>query len=301
MGIEVSYVSSKEKLISGLGGFIAIFLILVVSIQFTSLADSALIVASMGASAVLLYAVPHGQLSQPWSVAGGHMISALIGVSCVKLIPDPLVAAAAAVGLAITAMHYLKCIHPPGGATALSAVIGGTSIHALGYWYVLTPVMINTLIILLVAVIFNYPFLWRRYPAYLRVMKRRQGQIDHEVMPSIPHEDFVYALSEIDSIVDITEHELLRIYDLAIKKSQQTALQPGDILLGKYYSNGGYGEEWSVRQIIDKAVEGNNDLLIYKTVAGRNRHQTGVVSQTDFLRWAKYKVYRDEGNWKRRT
>ena len=77
-------------------------------------------------------------------------------------------AAALAVALAIGAMHYLNCIHPPGGATALSAVIGGDAIHQLGFQYVLTPVLLNVIIVLIVAILFNYPFHWRRYPLALR-------------------------------------------------------------------------------------------------------------------------------------
>ena len=129
------------------------------------LAGSAAIIASMGSSAVLLFAVPHGPLSQPWPVFGGHLVSALVGVTCVKLIPEPMLAAAIAVALAIGAMHYLRCIHPPGGATALGAVVGGDVVHQLGYQFVVTPVMLNATTILLVALLFNAPFGWRRYPA----------------------------------------------------------------------------------------------------------------------------------------
>ena len=64
-------------------------------------------------------------------------------------------------------MYYTRCIHPPGGATALAAVIGGPNIHALGYQYTLTPIAINTAIILLVGLLFNALFHWRRYPAFL--------------------------------------------------------------------------------------------------------------------------------------
>ena len=125
------------------------------------------LVASMGASAVLLFAVPHGPLSQPWAVLGGHLVSAVVGVACTKVIAQPMLAAPVAVGLAIGTMHYLRCIHPPGGATALSAVVGGETVHQLGFHYVLTPVLLNATIILLVALLFNYPFPWRRYPLAL--------------------------------------------------------------------------------------------------------------------------------------
>ena len=121
----------------------------------------------MGASAVLLFAVPHGALSQPWNVFGGHVLSAIIGVSCAMLFSNEIIAASAAVGIAIGVMHYLRCIHPPGGATALAAVIGGEATHALGYQFVITPVLINALVMLAVAVAFNFAFPWRRYPAWL--------------------------------------------------------------------------------------------------------------------------------------
>lgn len=165
LGISANKTHQREKLIAGLGGFTGIALILVVTGQFLDSEDARLIVASMGASAVLLFAVPHGPLSQPWALGCGHVVSAVIGVSCYLAIPEPMLAAAAAVGLAITAMHYLHCLHPPGGATALSAVLAGSGVHALGYQYVFTPVLINVVIILSVAVAFNYLMPWRRYPA----------------------------------------------------------------------------------------------------------------------------------------
>ena len=102
------------------------------------------IVTSMGASAVLLFAVPHSSLGQLWNVIGGHLISAAIGVACYQWLPSNGIVAGASVGLVIGAMYYTRCIHPPGGATALAAVIGGQNIHALGYQYILTPIAINT-------------------------------------------------------------------------------------------------------------------------------------------------------------
>lgn len=216
----MSPVSHAERLVSIGGGFLGILLILLVSNYFVGATDATLIVASMGASAVLLFAVPHGRLSQPWPVFGGHMVSALVGVSCALLVPDPLLAAALAVGLAIGAMHYLRCIHPPGGATALTAVVGGSGIHELGYGFLVMPVLLNVVIILAVAVVFNYPFSWRRYPAALQQTKAvpEQNEAPDEAYPSISHSDFVYALSEIDSFIDVTEQDLVRIYELATQR-----------------------------------------------------------------------------------
>jgi len=171
----------------------------------------------MGASAVLLFAAPHSPLAQPWNVFGGHLISAAVGVMCAQFIPVVSIAAATAVGLAIAAMYYARCVHPPGGATALAAVIGGIHIHALGFAYIITPVLVNTVTILIAAVLFNYLFKWRRYPSYL-TLKNRESIAPTGMYGPIDHADLVYALSEIDSFIDVTEEDLLRIYRLATGK-----------------------------------------------------------------------------------
>lgn len=164
-GIGANNTGHLEKWVAGAGGLAGIAGVTLISQAWLDTAGSAALVASMGASAVLLFAVPHGPLSQPWSVFGGHLVSAIIGVACIQLQVPAHLAGALAVALAITAMHYLRCIHPPGGATALTAVAGGASVHALGFEFVVTPVLINVLIILGVAILFNMPFPWRRYPA----------------------------------------------------------------------------------------------------------------------------------------
>ena len=214
LGIDLAPVSHHEKLISACGGFIGILLVVILSNWLMGAAQAVYIIPSMGASAVLLFAAPHSPLAQPWNVFGGHLVSALAGVICAQFIPLPGVAAAASVGLAIGAMYYLRCIHPPGGATALAAVIGGAQIQALGFEYLLTPVLVNTLTILSVALLFNYLFKWRRYPACL-AGKDTVKQLPNDVYEPVTHADLVYALSEMDSFIDITEEDLLKIFKLA--------------------------------------------------------------------------------------
>lgn len=114
-----------------------------------------LLIAPMGASAVLLFAVPASPLAQPWSILGGNIISGLAGVTCVMLIPDPTLAAAAAVAGAIALMSLARCLHPPGGAVALTCAVGGPVVHAAGYSFVLVPVALNSFLLLAVALIFN--------------------------------------------------------------------------------------------------------------------------------------------------
>lgn len=113
------------------------------------------IVAPIGASAVLLFAVPASPLAQPWSIVGGNVISAAFGVVAAGMGPEPALASAIAVGGAILIMSLLRCLHPPGGAAALSAVIGGhtwASGHATN---LLLPVAINSLILVLAGWIFH--------------------------------------------------------------------------------------------------------------------------------------------------
>lgn len=304
LGLNGAKTSHAEKLAAGLGGFTGIFLTLVVTHHFVGLREGALIVASMGASSVLLFAVPHGQLSQPWSLVGGHLFSALIGVTCSQLIPDMVLAAAVAAGLAISTMYYTQCVHPPGGATALSAVFGGPAVQEMGYQYVLTPVMLNTMIILSVAVLFNYLFPWRRYPAaltqYIRTCKGGQASEEPRKEPALTREDLDYALQRMNMYVDIGEDDLRRIYSLARHHTRST-LRPQDIRLGHYYSNGVYGEGWSVRRVIDESgvSEGERDQIIYRVVAGQDRRNTGTMARADFARWARYEVVLNENSWQR--
>lgn len=213
---DANRASHGERWISAVGGFIGVLAVLWFSNAVLDHQGATMIIGSMGASAVLLFAVPHGALSQPWAVVGGHVISALIGVTCAQLVGDTFLAAALAVGLSIAAMYYLHCIHPPGGATALVAVLGGNSVQQLGYGFVVTPVLENALVIVVAAVLVNLPFRWRRYPAGFAQMASSKQSHANPGKPLIAHEELVYALSQLDSFIDVSEEDLIRIYTLAV-------------------------------------------------------------------------------------
>jgi CBS-domain-containing membrane protein len=218
-------VSEREHWISALGGLAGILAVVWVGQIWLGGHGGVLVTASMGASAVLLFAAPHGAFSQPWPVFGGHLVSALIGVTCARWLgTDPMLAASLAVGLAIAAMYTLRCLHPPGGATALYAVLGGEAVHALGYGYLMSPVLLNVLVLLAVAVAFNYPFAWRRYPQSWHPRSQAQAEPAGESM--IPHSSLVYALSQIDTFVDVSEEDLQRIYALALGQHPEPATVP---------------------------------------------------------------------------
>ncbi|KVE72231.1 HPP family protein [Burkholderia vietnamiensis] len=122
-----------------------------------------LLVAPMGASAVLLFAVPASPLAQPWSIVGGNLVAATVGVACAQWIADPITAAALAVALAIGGMFALRCVHPPSGAVALTAVLGGPAIHALGFGFVVVPIALQSAILLSAALVYH-ALTGHRYP-----------------------------------------------------------------------------------------------------------------------------------------
>ncbi|VAW93803.1 hypothetical protein MNBD_GAMMA23-739 [hydrothermal vent metagenome] len=282
-----SSVSSAEKLASTLGGFVGIFLISSISFYFTGASGAALIVPSMGASAVLVFAVPHGKLSQPWALFGGQLSSAIVGVSCYYLVPNVFLAAGLAVGLAIGVMHFLRCIHPPGGATALAAVIGSTQIHALGYEYVLTPVFLNTVIIFVTAVAFNSFFPWRRYPVSL--MRFADAPSFDVKKPSrfIDKQYIERALADIDLVIDLNADDLQRLFALTLEHAETPIFSAAQIELDRYYTNSKHGAEWSVRHIIDEAVSDDpkKDMVIYRVVEGHGLKSADSCTRTEFARW----------------
>lgn len=289
IGMETKSISHTERLVSAAGAFVGIFILF-----FLTRGEDAGVVASMGATAVLLFAVPHSQLSQPWHLFAGHLVSALIGVTVAKLVPSMLFAAPLAVAISIGAMHYLRCIHPPGGATAFTAVAGGAQIHSLGYGFLFSPVLVNVLFIFMAAIAFNWFFPWRRYPSIL-VRAQMKAPLPKARYEPIAHEDFVYALSQIDSFIDISEQDLLRIYSIATghhHEAVSTLFTAGEV--GRHYSNGEEGENWTVLKIVDR----NDDNLIYKKVAGNTRHAYGVMTAAEFSAWAKYEVQWVAGQWR---
>lgn len=156
---------------SWLAAFSGIYLVSWVSQWLnTSATDNVFLIGSFGASAVLIYGAPQAEFSQPRNLVGGHVLSAVVGISVYKLISHDLaLASALSVSLAIVAMHFTRTIHPPGGATALIAVIGSSQVHALGYMFVLSPVLIGAIVMLVVALVINnvsvnpkrhYPVFW---------------------------------------------------------------------------------------------------------------------------------------------
>ena len=143
--------SNSELTISIIGAFVATLIATFFTNTILEAEQMPMILASTGASAMLIFGLPHSPVSQPWNLVGGHLVSALVGVSCYQYIPNELLASSVAIPLAMLLMHKLHCMHPPGGATAVTAVVGGTTVHSLGYAFVVMPVFFSSIILLSVA------------------------------------------------------------------------------------------------------------------------------------------------------
>jgi len=221
-------VTHREKLVSGVAAFTGILVVALISETTTGSKGLVFMAVSMGSAAVLLFAIPHSPMAQPWSMIGGHLVSALVGVLSYKLIASVPVAAATAVATAIVGMFLLRCINPPGAAAALGAVLGGPVIHDLGFFYILVPVGLNVLVIIVVALIVNNLLPGRRYP--LRFEKATEPQqadlrwaLGHN---SIDDKDLDEVMENLDTFIDVGRDELKSIYQQATLNAYKRRLGP---------------------------------------------------------------------------
>lgn len=160
-------VGLTEVLWSWIGSFAGLAAVSLIHYKVLDQTGLMLIIGSFGASAVLIYGAIRSPLAQPRNLLGGHILSALIGVTSFQLLGgQPWLAAAVAVSTAIALMHLTGTLHPPGGATALIAVIGGESVHNLGYLYVLLPTALGAVVMLIIALIINNIPKNRKYPEF---------------------------------------------------------------------------------------------------------------------------------------
>lgn len=162
----------KEHFWSFVGAFVGIGIIAFLQSIYLPKLESIMLIGSFGASSVLIFGAIQSPLAQPRNFIGGQVISAIIGVTIAQFLPDILwITAPLAVATSIIIMQMTKTLHPPGGATALIAIIGSEKISELGYFYVLSPVLSGSLILFIVALIFNNMTKHRKYPTNSRMTK----------------------------------------------------------------------------------------------------------------------------------
>nr|WP_198683436.1 HPP family protein [Peristeroidobacter agariperforans] len=230
------------------------------------------LIAPLGATAVLVFAVPASPLAQPWSVVGGNTVSALMGVLCVQLIDDPALAAGVAVAAALVAMFALRCLHPPGGAAALLAVLA----HANSLDFVLFPVLTNSVLLVLVGIVYNTAT-GRRYP-HGQVIERA-----HVPNSRFSSADLDEVLKRYNQVLDVSRDELENILHMAEMNAMErrmSELRCEDIMTRTVFTVE-YGtdlqEAWALmRRHRVKALP----------VVDRHRRIIGIISLADFMRHA---------------
>ncbi len=220
----------KERLIGCLGALVGICLTgFVTSFFMGHDPHLPLIVAPVGASAVLLFAVPASPLAQPWSIIGGNMVSAFVGVTVATLVRDPAIAIGLAVALAILAMSLTRSLHPPGGAAALTAVIGGAAVARAGFWFPIVPVGLNSLLLVLLGIAFHR-FSGRQYPhkqTVAPVNTHKTADPPAAFRVGFNTEDIDAAVASFNETLDISRADL----DVLLRQVELQALmrQRGDL------------------------------------------------------------------------
>ena len=289
-------VSRAELVRSCAGALLGILMTGLVSAQVLGPTAAAVwLMAPMGASAVLLFGVPASPLAQPWSIVGGNLVAALIGVSCSQLIGAPVVAAAAAIFLAIAAMFALHCLHPPSGAVALTAVLGGAQVHEAGYGFVIAPVGLNTALLVVVALLYNN-LTGRRYPHPQQVGVQHPHHTA-DVAPSerlgFSSEDLLAVLKDYNQVLDVSADDLealfhqieMRAFSRRFGDTRCSQIMSKDIVAVAYTT--GLAEAWRLMRI--HAVQG-------LPVIDGKRHVIGIVTRSDFLHHADLLDYHSLGS-----
>lgn len=206
-------VNGVERLRAAFGALLGILATVLLGRQFVA-ADVALpwVIAPMGASAVLLFAVPASPLAQPWAMLGGNLLAALVGVTFAQGFQDQVMAAAAAVSVSIGLMFVLRCIHPPAGAVALTAVVGGPVIHGMGYGFALYPVLVNSVCLLALATLYNRAT-GREYPQRKAVIAAATPAPVGPPMPrGVSEADLDAVLDDYNQVLDISREDLRDLF-----------------------------------------------------------------------------------------
>ncbi len=246
--------------------------------------DLPLLIAPMGASAVLLFGVPSSPLAQPWSIIGGNLVAALIGVSSWKIFHDPLMSGAFAVCIAIGAMFALRCLHPPSGAVALTAVLGGPAVHAMGFGFALAPVLLNSAALLVVALAFNNlsgrPYPHRHPPAKT---------------PEAPPERLGFVAADLDAVLrdynqvlDIDRDDLQSLFQQAEAHAYRRRM--GEITIGDIMTRKVITAEFGT-ELQDAWMLMREHRIKALPVVDRANRVTGIITQVDFMKQVDLDVY----------
>ncbi|WP_088177884.1 HPP family protein [Methylotenera sp. N17] len=287
---EAIVISNRERLRAAIGAFAGIALTAVSTYLITGeLSSVPYLIAPMGASAVLLFSLPASPLAQPWSLLGGNLVAALVGVTCAIWIPNPMLAASIAVGASILLMLCMRCLHPPSGAVALTAVLGGPAIHALGYWFVAAPVALNSVILIITAIVFHTTTR-HEYPHHARHRKKETANetIPPELRFGFTSDDLNEVLKENNELLYISRDDLEKLFqqtEMHAYRRRFGEIKCRDIMSTEVISvefGTELEEAWALmRQHKIKALP----------VVNKSNLVIGIITQIDFMKNANLEVY----------
>lgn len=282
--------SLKERLICTFGAGLGLLLSSLLSWWLLG-GFNAWYIAPMGASSVLLFAVPSSPLAQPWNVVIGNTVAAIIGVSCALLIQDATIAFSCAVALSIFLMMLTDALHPPSGAVAMTAVLGGDAVHHLGYAFVFYPVLLNSMLLLVMAIFYNRA-VGRHYPVGIQLNTRTQDPTPTQ-KASIQPQDIQEVLAEQTQLLDISQYDLQKIILEAQEKASKRAVNAylcQDIMSRDVLS---VQEQDSISQAIEKFKQANLMSLPVIDVQG---NLVGTIALHEAMEWMN-QYHQEENIW----
>lgn len=270
--------------------FVCMLLIGLISKLVTPELHSLILVASTGASIILVFMLHSSPLSQPYPLLMGHFICAIIGVACSYLPLETYLTATICVASCIAAMSLFRCAHPPGGATAMMPILVGPEAVG-GFDFVIFPVMLNMLLLLIMGWLFHRYWLKNTYPVRTLAKGDPVHKIDDETPLSrlgVNADDLRATLKDYGAFLDVSEQDLVNIVGLAQQKAYTRKF--GEIRCADIMS----------RDM--KFVRADTDLeqawaLLRKhkvkllPVVDDDAHVIGIVSLVDFLKRADLKNY----------
>lgn len=271
----------KDRLLCGIGALLGLAISSLIS--WYVLGDfNAWYIAPMGASSVLLFAVPASPLAQPWNMVVGNTIAGVIGVTCAMFISNSTEAFSVAVALAIFLMMTTDSLHPPSGAVAITAVLGGESIHQLGYYFIFYPVLLNSVLLLVIAIIFNR-LLGKQYPQVAQINTRTKDPTPTQKV-TIQPQDIQDVLEEQTELLDISEYDLQKIILEAQAKANARIVSEylcQDIMSKDVIS---LYEQDDIHQALDKFKHIN---LMSLPVVNTEHELVGTLALYDVVEWFK--------------
>ncbi len=283
LGLQRQTVDARERLRDGLGALFGLWLAGGLTWLATGAAEPWLM-APLGASAVLLFAVPSSPLAQPWPMLVGNLMSALVGVAVYQALGATPLSAALAAAAALALMFPLRCVHPPGGAVAITAVLGSPAVHHLGFGFALVPVALNSALLLAVALA------WRRLtrpaPARAPVLhgnRHRTADAAPQDRVGLTLADLDAALRDFNQLVDIDRDALEQLLRQAQVQAWQrhfgrvrcADVMSRDVVTVDYATP--LDEAWTLL---------HQHHIQALPVIDRARRVIGIVTLADFLRHA---------------